>query len=379
MYYPRLIENEIKQQLFKEKIIIIYGPRQSGKTTLVKKLQAESKEKTSTYINCDELDYRTALSEAGTSDQLKEIIGDNELIIIDEGQRIPNIGLKLKLLIDNFPQQQVIATGSSSFDLANKINEPLTGRALEFRLYPLALPEMQFDNKIKADRNLESLLLYGSYPEVFKQSAKKDREILIKNIAEKYLYKDILRFQKLNNTEAINKLLQALALQIGNEVSYNELASLVGIAKETIASYLRILEQAFIIFRLPPFSRNLRKELSKLRKIYFWDLGVRNSLINNFNPLSLRNDKGSLWENFVIIEKAKRNNSVGTAGNLYFWRTYQKQEIDLIEEKQGKLAAFEIKWQKARKKPPKAWQEAYPDSTWQTINKTNYFKMMGLA
>lgn len=376
-FIPRRVEKKINQYLWKNKVIIIYGARQVGKTTLVKNIVKSFPSLSSLYLNCDEQDIKQKLERAVTSTQLKEIIGNHRLIIIDEAQRITEIGLKLKLLIDNYPQQQIIATGSSSFDLANTIVEPLTGRNISFWLYPLSLNELQaIYSPIELSRILETLLVFGTYPAVIKSPSLEEKQTNISYIANNYLYKDILRFQGLKASRIVIKLLQALALQIGNEVSYNELANLLGIAKETVAFYINLLEQAFVIFTLPPFSRNKRKELKKLRKIFFYDVGVRNALINNFNPLSLRADIGQLWENFVISERRKKWFWLTNRANSYFWRTYDRQEIDLIEEKGGELAAFEIKWQKIRKKPPKAWQETYPQSRWTAITKNNWQKIL---
>jgi Predicted ATPase (AAA+ superfamily) len=377
-YIPRAIEGIIKKHLFKGKVIIIYGARQTGKTTLVKKILADYSKFSSKYINCDEEDFRRLLTEANTSTQLKQIIGESKLIVFDEAQRVANIGLKLKLLVDNFPNQQIIATGSSSFELAQNIIEPLTGRNLQFWLHPFSIKELRniFD-KVEIKRMLETFLIYGCYPAVVNASSLEEKKILISSITQDYLFKDILKFRGIKAEETVRKLLQALALQLGNEVSLNELANLVGVSKETIVSYLEILEKAFIIFKLPPFSRNLRKEIGKLRKVYFYDLGIRNALINNQNPLSLRTDVGVLFENFVIAEKKKEENFVGNLKNLYFWRTYAKQEIDLVEEVGGKLYAYEIKWQKTKGKPPKAWQETYPTSSLQLVNHQNFLEIFG--
>ena len=376
-YIPRAIEETIKKNLFKGKVIIIYGARQTGKTTLVKKILADCSKVSSKYINCDEEDFRLLLTEATTSTQLKEIIGENQLVILDEAQRVPNIGLKLKLLVDNFPNQQIIATGFSSFELSQNIVEPLTGRNLQFWLHPFSLKELRniFD-KVEIKRMLETFLIYGCYPAVVNASSLEEKRILISSIAQDYLFKDILKFRGIKAEQTAKKLLQALALQLGNEVSLNELANLVGVSKETVASYLEILEKAFIIFTLPPFSRNLRKEIGKLRKVYFYDLGIRNALINNQNPLSLRADVGAMFENFVIVEKKKEENFVGNLKNLYFWRTYAKQEIDLVEEIGGRLYAYEIKWQKTKGKPPKAWKETYPNSSWQLVNNQNFLEVI---
>lgn len=372
MYIPRSIESDVKNNLFQGKAIIIYGPRQAGKTTLVKNLVSQIN-KPFSYFNCDEADIRDQLNAAGTSSQLKEIVGNNELIIIDEAQRVENIGLKLKLLIDNFSHQQIVATGSSSFELADKITEPLTGRNFQFILSPLSVSELlAVWGKTETARQLENLVLYGSYPAIINCTGIDQKTIQIKQLAGDNLYKDILRFFSLKGSETVRKLLEGLALQVGQEVSYEELGNLAGIDKKTAMSYVEILEKAFIVFRLRPFSRNLRKEINKMHKIFFYDTGVRNALVNNFNSMSLRNDRGQIWENFVIAERRKRQYWVGNSLNNYFWRTYDQQEIDLVEEKGEKLFAFEIKWNKEKKSPPKIWSETYPNSQWRSINKDDF-------
>ncbi len=374
MYTKRHLEKIIRDNLFKGKIIIIYGARQVGKTTLVKKILNDFK-KPYGYFNCDELDILNRFQNATNSSNLKQIIGNNKLVVIDEAQRVKNIGIKLKLLVDNFPNIQVIATGSSSFELSNIINEPLTGRSLEFWLFPFSLNEIYNKNQfLEAERNLESLLIYGSYPEIINLTSFDQKAQRIKYLASNYLYKDILKFDNIKSSEIIVKLLQALALQIGSEVSYNELANLIGVNKQTIANYISLLEKAFIIFRLSPYSGNMRKAIGKLRKIYFFDLGIRNAIINNQNPLSIRDDIGKLWENFIISEKYKQQLGLGFKTNYYFWRTYDKQEVDLVEDIGGKLYGWEIKWSAKSKKPPKAWTK-YKNSTWQIINKENYLDL----
>lgn len=368
----RKIQENIENNLFKGKIIIIYGARQTGKTTLVQEIQKKYPND-SYYLNCDEPDIREALTDK-TSTEIKDFFGGKKLIIIDEAQRVKNIGLTLKLIADNFPSCQIIATGSSSFDLSNKISEPLTGRKIEYFLYPFSLEELRtIYSDLEINRLLERRLVFGMYPEIVLNG---DAERKIKDIAKSYTYKDILQYQNIKNPEALEKLLQALALQIGNEVSYNELANTVSVEKNTIINYLRILEKAFIIFKLPPFSRNLRNELKKLRKIYFFDTGIRNALINNFNPLNLRQDTGALWENFIISERIKYNNNHNLNKNIYFWRTRQKQEIDYLEESGGRLAAFEFKWRKEKLKKFKTFLAAYPGSTIELVNRDNFKKFI---
>ena len=369
MIISRTIQKSVESSLFKGKIVVIYGARQVGKTTLVKLILGKYPE-SSGYFNCDEPDIRSALTEK-TSTELKAFLGSKKLIVLDEAQRVKNIGLTLKLLADNFPETQVIATGSSSFELSNKIAEPLTGIKYEYYLYPFSLEEIKsIYSDLEADRLLERMMVFGMYPGITFTESDSEREL--KELAKSYLYKDALQYQNIKNPEVLEKLLQALALQIGNEVSYNELSNLVGIDKNTVATYIRILEQAFVVFRLNPFSRNLRSELKKLRKIYFYDLGVRNVLINNLNPLNLRQDAGALWENFMISERLKRNNNRDISARSYFWRTKQKQEIDYLEEADGKLSGFEFKWKKDKIRFPKPFLDAYPKSKVELVNRDNY-------
>lgn len=370
MNYKRLVQEAIEQSLFKGKIVILYGARQVGKTTLVKTIQ-EKYIDSSLYLNVDEPDIRASLEEK-TSTELFKLFGDKKFIIIDEAQRVKNIGLTLKLIIDNNPKIQLIATGSSSFELSNSISEPLTGRKFEFHLYPLSIQEVKTKyNSVELNRILENLLLYGMYPEIVNLPINEAKN-RIQEISKSYLFKDILQFQDIRNSDVLEKLLQALALQIGNEVSYNELANLLGIDKDTVSRYIQLLEKAFIVFQLKPYSRNLRKEIGKLRKVYFYDLGIRNSIINNFNQLNLRTDVGALWENFLISERIKFNNNTIRTVNKYFWRTYDKKEIDYIEEENGKLSGYEFKYSDDKYRNPSEFLDTYKNSTFKLINKANY-------
>jgi len=339
----RTIQEKIEKSLFKGKIVVIYGARQVGKTTLVKEIQKKYNTN-SVYYNCEERDIAEVLTNK-TSTELKAFIGSKKLIILDEAQKVKNIGLTLKLLIDNFPDIQVIATGSSSFDLANRVNEPLTGRKREFILYPISLQELKtIYNDLEIDRLLERFLVYGFYPEIISHTDQATENL--HELANSYVYKDILSFDSIRNSEVLQKLLQALALQMGNEVSFNELADTVGgrVSPKTIERYIKILEQAFIIYRLPSFSGNLRNELKHSRKIYFFDNGIRNALIKNLNPINLRQDIGALWESFLLSERLKNNANNGLMRNAYFWRGYQQKEVDYIEQGDGQLTAYEFKW-----------------------------------
>jgi len=372
----RQILPKIEEKLFKGKIVIIYGARQTGKTTLVKQIMSKYAGQAS-YFNCDEPDVRSAL-ENKTSTELKNFLGDKRIIILDEAQRVRNIGLTLKLLVDNFPAMQIIATGSSSFELANEVVEPLTGRKYEFWLYPFSLVELkEIYSNLEIDRLLEQRIVFGMYPEIVLSPAQEAAE-KIKSLVRSYLYKDILIFDKIRNSESLDKLLRALALQIGQEVSYNELADMVGVSKNTIQNYIQILEKAFIVFRVNPFSGNVRNELKKMRKIYFYDTGIRNALINNLNPLNLRQDTGALWENFIISERLKFNSNLGREVNMYFWRARGSGEIDYLEEVSGNLSAFEIKWRKSKFIWPKMFRENYPEASLKLVYRENYQEFVGL-
>ena len=371
-HYARTIQPAVEAALFKGKVIVIYGARQVGKTTLCRAILRDHPENT-LYLNCDEPDIRSALTER-TSTELRALIGTKTLVVIDEAQRVRNIGLTLKLLVDNFPNIQVIATGSSSFALSNEIVEPLTGRKIELHLFPLSAAELlSQESPIESQRLLERRLRYGAYPGVITSD---DPAGAILEITNSYLYRDALEHQMVKNPDTLRRLLQALALQIGGEVSYSELGGLVGLDKNTIARYVDLLEKGFVLFHLPPLSRNLRKELGKLRKIYFYDLGVRNALINNFNPLELRQDVGALWENFFVSERLKANTNQRRNVDLYFWRTYDRYELDLVEEEGGRLVGYECKWKEKRWQPPGLFTQTYPESTVHLVHRENYLDFL---
>lgn len=366
--YARTIQPAIEQALFKGKVVILYGARQVGKTTLIRAIQ-EKYASQALYLNCDEPDIRSSLT-ARTSTELRLLMGSKTLILIDEAQRVHNIGLTLKLLVDNYPHIQILATGSSSFDLSNDINEPLTGRKVEFHLFPLSVRELlSRQTPLEFNRTLEYHLRYGFYPGVIHSDQPSES---LRELTSSYLYKDVLEYQTVKNSDMLRRLLQALALQVGSEVSYVELGTLVGIDKTTVMRYLTLLEQAYIIYQLPSYSRNLRKELAKRRKIYFYDLGIRNTLINNLNPLELRMDVGALWENFFISERVKSINSQRRYPNQFFWRTYDGAEIDYLEEEGGQLTVFECKWSAEKWRLPAAFASAYPGSQAHLVNRSNF-------
>lgn len=365
----RELQSEIEKQLFKGKAIIILGARQTGKTTLLKTIVKEKEDVL--WLNADEQDTIT-LFENANSTRLKAIFAGKKIVVIDEAQRISNIGLKLKLITDRIKEIQLIVTGSSAFELANSVNEPLTGRKWEYKLYPLSFNEMvKHHNFLNENRMLNHRLVYGYYPEVVTNQGNEKQ--ILKLLSDSYLYKDILMWERIKKPDKLVKLMQALAFQVGSEVSYNNLANLIGMDNQTVEKYIQLLEQTFVIFRLPAFSRNHRKELKRGKKIYFYDNGIRNALIANFNLPELRPDIGALWENFFISERIKYLHYNNIWVNTYFWRTQDKQEIDYIEERDGKLYAYEIKWN-AKKKPKlsKSFSQTYPEHEYIIVNPKNY-------
>jgi predicted AAA+ superfamily ATPase len=373
-YISRIIEKNIEERLFKGKIIIIYGARQVGKTTLSKKILSKYGSE-GAYFNCEMLSIIRNLSELEAV-KIKAFLGDHKLVVLDEAQNVPNIGKVLKIMVDTYPEMQVIATGSASFDLMQKISEPMTGRNFKFILHPISLQEIKdAQGMISVEANLENILRFGSYPEIFGLNEKSAVERL-NEISSNYLFKDILNFDGLKRAEIIRNLLRLLALQIGQEVSYHELATQLGIDRLTVQKYIDILEQCFIVFRLRALSQNKRKEISKSIKVYFYDLGMRNSIIENYNKLEIRNDVGFLWENLCLIERIKMNEARSLFTNSYFWRTYDQKGIDLVEEREGKFFAYEFKWKKDKIKEPKEFLQNYSPSEFQVINKENYWKFL---
>lgn len=372
----RSLQNIIKKELFKGKAIIVFGPRQSGKTTLIKSI-VNSLKYSYKWLNADEADVRRLFIDA-TSTGLRAIIGDNKILVIDEAQRISNIGLAIKLLVDNYPEIQIIATGSSSFELSNKIKEPLTGRKFEHFLLPFSFVEL-VDNYgfLEEKRLLERRLIFGSYPEIVKFPGNEIKNLNL--LSDSYLYKDVLAWQNIKKPQKLELLLKGIALQLGNEVSYNELALLTGLNIHTVENYIDILEKAFIVFRLNALFRNKRNELKKSKKIYFFDNGIRNAIINNFNMLDVRTDIGALWENYLMSERIKYTNYNDIFLNRYFWRTRTRQEIDYVEERDGKLFAFEFKWNPRMKyRFPRAFIENYPDNETRIVNNDNYEDFLGM-
>lgn len=365
----RTLEDKITPLLHGGKAIVIMGARQVGKSTLLKMMLGNGKDVL--WLNGDDTDVQEMFRNI-TSTRLQAIIGNNRLVVIDEAQRIADVGLRIKLITDQIDDVQVIATGSSSFELASKINEPLTGRKREFRMFPLSFSEMARHTSFLDElRMLPHRLVYGYYPEV--ASNEGEEKDILKELSDSYLYKDILSLENINKPDKLSRLLKALALQIGSQVSYNEVGGLVGLDSKTVERYIDILEKAYIVFRLGSFSRNIRNELKSSRKIYFWDLGIRNAVIGNFAQVENRGDVGEMWENFVISERLKQNAYDGSFAQAGFWRTKQQKEIDYIEEKDGRLSAYEFKWneRKANVKCPEAFATAYPSATFKVITPKN--------
>lgn len=365
----RVLKNRISPLLGGQKAIVIMGARQVGKSTLLKELFAERNDVL--WMNGDEQDVRTLFDNLSAT-RAKAIIGKNNLIVIDEAQRITDIGLKIKLIADQVEGVQVVATGSSSFELANKLNEPLTGRKREFKMFPITFGEMvNHTNMLEELRMIPHRMVYGYYPEVVMNIG--DEKTILKELSDSYLYRDILSLDSISKPDKLTKLLQALAHQIGEQVSYNEVGQLMGLDPKTVEKYVDVLEKSYVIFRLGSFSRNLRNELKSSRKIYFWDLGIRNAIIGNFSNIENRADVGALWENYVISERMKKNMYSDSFTNFWFWRTQQQKEIDLLEEEDGKLCAYEFKWnpKKANVNAPESFTKAYPNATFKVITNNN--------
>lgn len=369
----RDIHQLIKNDFNKGKIIVVLGARQVGKTTLLHQITSEYKNVLT--LNCDNFDDRMDL-ENKTSTELKNLIGNDALVVIDEAQRVKNIGLTLKIIADLKLPVQVLVTGSSALEMANEINEPATGRLFEYKLFPLSLPELwQNSSEREEKRLLESRMIYGLYPEIVTNPS--DAQRLLLTLANNYLYKDLFEYKGIKKPDVLHKLVRLLALQLGNEVSYNELANTLGVDKETVESYINLLEKCFVLFRLDSFSRNIRNEIKKGKKIYFYDNGIRNALISNFAPLELRADTGALWENLMISERVKRNSYRQNYAQMYFWRTQQQQEIDMIEERDGQLSTYEFKWNENRTaKIPATFQKEYANSIFTVVNRNNYTEFL---
>lgn len=373
----RLQTDRIRQRIVEgNKIVILYGPRQVGKTTLVKTLIGQLPYR-SLSINADELRYIEVLSSRNLN-QLKGLVSGYELLFIDEAQRVPDIGINLKILHDSIPELRIIVTGSSSFELANKTKEALTGRTWTYQLYPISVGELaQTKTPFVLREELADYLVTGMYPELFRLNNRTDKVSYLQELSAAYLYKDLLDLSNLKYADKLRRLLQLLAFQIGSEVSMSELGTILGMSKDTVSVYIDLLEKAFVVFRLSGFSRNLRKEVSKMDKIYFYDLGIRNVLIDNLLPIDRRNDLGPLWENFLISERIKRNQYAGMYARPYFWRTYTQAELDYVEEADGQIAGFEFKYSRSAARIPASWRETYPEATFKVINRDNFLDFIG--
>ena len=366
----RLIQNDIIERISDKKSIILLGPRQCGKTTLLKSISGKL-EKPLIWFNGDNpADAR--LLENSSLERLKSIILQNEIIIIDEAQDIPNIGKTIKLIIDYIGNVCPILSGSSSFELSSELNEPLTGRKYEFNLFPLSFKELVSHNDLRSElQQIEQRLIYGSYPEVLTNSGREKE--LLNLLVSSYLYKDIFKFGNIRKPSELEKIVQLLAWQIGNEVNISEVAKSTGTTSNTVERYIDILEKAYIVFRLPAFARNVRNEIKKNNKIYFYDNGIRNAVIGNYSFISNRNDVGALWENYLVSERKKINSYNGFYGHSFFWRTQQQQEIDYIEEIDGKISAFEFKWNPNKKtRFPVTFTNSYHPERTEIIHRDNF-------
>jgi uncharacterized protein len=368
----RELEQQAEQFIGKNKVILIMGTRRVGKTVLAEKLR-KNYHGESLILNAEDFDVQELLNKR-TAANYKRIIGNATLLIIDEAQVLPDIGKILKLMIDSFSHLTVLATGSSSFDLANKTGDPLTGRQIQLHLYPLSQKEISAtESHLETIQNLDDRLIFGSYPELSQMTTYQEKSKYLIDLTQSYLLKDILAYEGIRQSDKIVKLLRLIAFQTGNEVSYTELASQLGISKNTVENYLDLLSKVFIVYRIGAYSTNLRKEVSKASKWYFYDNGIRNAIINDFRLLTLRNDVGPLWENYLISERVKRNSYDGKNAQYFFWRNYNQQEVDLIEVENGQLSAYEFKYSPTKKvKAPAAFSTAYPDASFVTISKDNY-------
>ncbi|MBI4243116.1 MAG: ATP-binding protein [Planctomycetes bacterium] len=371
MYIQRKQLENLVSLIRPNRVVVIYGPRRCGKTTLITQYLASIKEKY-LLVSGEDIIVQEHLSSQSIA-RLQNFIGDHKLLVIDEAQKIRNIGLNLKLIVDHISGLKVIASGSASFDLSQQVGEPLTGRKVTLRLFPLAQLELSGIEKTHETAGmLENRLIFGSYPEAITTPGNQEKIRYLKELVSSYLLKDILEFNGIRHSDKLIKILQLLSFQIGHEVSNSELASQTGINNKTIQKYLELLEKVFVLFKISGFSRNLRKEISKNPKYYFYDLGIRNTLINNFNPLEIRNDVGSLWENYLVIERLKKQECTGIISNNYFWRTYDRKEIDWVEEREGKLYAYEFKWKDKKTVAPGDWIKNYPGSEFSVITRENY-------
>ncbi len=375
MIIKRAVSEKLKQQLEAGKVLVLYGPRRVGKTFILENLAEEwENSETIKYLNGDRSVVQDGLSGKNANKLINFIGKDITLLIIDEAQYVPNVGLNLKILVDEFPELKIIASGSASFDLAQKVGEPLTGRKKTILLYPVSVQELiETKDRVFYREVFEQHLIYGGYPELFRKNSSSEKRDYLLELIDSYLFKDILSLQDIRNSRKLNDLLTLLAFQIGNEVSLSELGNKLDLHKDTVARYLDLLEKSFVLVNVRGFSRNLRKEVYKNSRWYFWDNGIRNAVINNFNLLNKRDDVGMLWENYVVTERLKKQEYAAIHSNNYFWRTYDQKEIDWVEERQGNLFGYEVKWSPGSGvKPPKDWSQAYPDAEFEVIHRDNF-------
>ena len=372
-FIDRAFRKAVLQKLQANKVIVLLGARRVGKTIFLKDLVDNHLNEEHLLLNGEDISTMAVLTER-TIENYKRLLGNKKLLIIDEAQKIPEIGLILKLMVDNINGIKIIATGSSVFDMVNKLGEPLTGRKHTFHLFPFAQMEYStYEDLTQTRARLEERLIYGCYPELLQLSGNDEKANYLKEIVNAYLLKDILEIDGVRNSNKMLNLLRLISFQIGKQVSLDELGKQLGLSRNTVERYLDLLSKVFVIFKVSGFSRNLRNEVSKTNRWYFYDNGIRNVLIANFNALTLRNDKGELWENYLLSERIKFQHYTGMIVNNYFWRTYQQQEIDWVEERGGKLYAYEIKWSSHKKiKVPVTWARAYPDSIFEAITPENY-------
>lgn len=374
MKIERIIKRQILEHIFDNKVIVIYGMLGVGKTTLILDILKEINEK---YLFLSGEDRMNKWLSSQTVSILRENIAKHKLLVIDEAQKIDSIGLNLKLIVDHIKGVKILVTGSSSFDLSKQIGEPLVGRKWQFKLYPISQMELsQLESPFETKANLDKRLIYGSFPEVITTLALNNKKNILNSLIDNYLFKDLMQFDQINKADKMIDLLKLLCWQIGQEVSLSELANSLNLNSRTIEKYLDLLEKFFVIKKVNGFSRNLRKEISKNSRYYFYDNGIRNALINNFNDLNNRNDQGALWENYLFMERIKKQHYQNIYSNNYFWRTYDRKEIDLVEERDGKLFAFEFKWSTKKTKAPLDFLNNYSNSVYQEINQENYLSFI---
>ncbi|MEP6793090.1 MAG: ATP-binding protein [Saprospiraceae bacterium] len=375
---PRILKDQIQSRLYKSnKVIIVYGARQVGKTTLIREVLKDQPARV-LEISADEIRYHDAFSGRDLG-KMKGVVAGYDILFLDEAQRISDIGINLKILYEGIPNLKIIISGSSSLDLANKVNEPLTGRTWMFTLYPISTAEWKTytgQNEFEIQQRLSEWLRFGMYPEIMTMDNIEDKRKYLNELTSSYLYKDILEINNIRYPQKIRQLLSLLSYQLGNLVSIQEIANTLQINRETVLHYIDLLEKSFVIFRLSAFSRNLRKEVTTKDKIYFYDTGIRNALIENFAPIELRSDLGALWENYLLIERKKKMDYSGIHPNMFFWRAYSGAELDYVEEKDGVLNGYEFKWQSKPGRVPQTWLQTYGEKSWEVVHKDNFGKFV---